>query len=52
MSYECFEVSIDQNIAHIVMNRPEKRNNMNATFGMNCRQLFVILTNMHALVSL
>ena len=32
MSYECFKVSIDQNIAHIVLNRPEKRNNMNATF--------------------
>ena len=32
MNYECFKVSIDQNIAHIVMNRPEKRNNMNATF--------------------
>ena len=32
MSYECFKVSIAQNIAHIVMNRPEKRNNMNAAF--------------------
>ena len=32
MSYECFDVSIDENIAHIVLNRPEKRNNMNAAF--------------------
>ena len=28
MSYKCFEVSIENNIAHIVMNRPEKRNAM------------------------
>ncbi len=32
MSYECFDVSIDENIAHIVLNRPEKRNNINAAF--------------------
>ena len=32
MSYECFDVSIDENIAHVVLNRPEKRNNMNAAF--------------------
>jgi enoyl-CoA hydratase len=32
MSYECFDVSIDENIAHIVLNRPEKRNNMSAAF--------------------
>lgn len=28
MSYKCFDVSIENNIAHIVMNRPEKRNAM------------------------
>jgi len=32
MTYECFDVSIDNNIAHIVMSRPEKRNAMNAAF--------------------
>ncbi|MGJ8562900.1 MAG: enoyl-CoA hydratase-related protein [Alphaproteobacteria bacterium] len=32
MSYECFEVSIAENVAHIVMSRPEKRNAMNAAF--------------------
>ena len=32
MSYECFDVSIKEDIAHIVLNRPEKRNNMNAAF--------------------
>ena len=28
MSYKCFEVSIENKIAHIVLNRPEKRNSM------------------------
>ena len=32
MGYNCFEVSIENNIAHIVMNRPEKRNAMNQDF--------------------
>jgi enoyl-CoA hydratase len=32
MSPTCFDVSIDNNIAHIRMNRPEKRNSMNAEF--------------------
>jgi enoyl-CoA hydratase len=32
MSYECFKVSIENQIAHIVLNRPEKRNAMNHAF--------------------
>ena len=28
MKYSCFEVSIENNIAHVVLNRPEKRNSM------------------------
>ncbi len=32
MSYECFKVSIENNIAHVVLNRPDKRNSMNADF--------------------
>jgi enoyl-CoA hydratase len=32
MTYKCFDVSIANNIAHIVMNRPEKRNAMSAEF--------------------
>lgn len=32
MTYKCFDVSITDNIAHIVMNRPEKRNAMSAAF--------------------
>jgi len=28
MKYKCFEVSFSNNIAHVVMNRPEKRNAM------------------------
>lgn len=32
MIYECFEVSITDQVAHIVLSRPEKRNAMNAAF--------------------
>ena len=32
MTYECFDVTIENRIAHIVMNRPEQRNNMNVAF--------------------
>ena len=32
MSYTCFDVSIENKIAHIVLNRPEKRNAMIAEF--------------------
>lgn len=28
MTYKCFDVSIENNIAHIVLNRPDKRNSM------------------------
>ena len=30
--YECFDVSIADRVAHIVLNRPEKRNSMNPAF--------------------
>lgn len=32
MSYSCFDVSIRDNIAHIILNRPEKRNSMIPAF--------------------
>ncbi|HYL60575.1 MAG TPA: crotonase/enoyl-CoA hydratase family protein [Candidatus Acidoferrales bacterium] len=32
MSYRCFNVTIEDKIAHIVLNRPEKRNSMIAEF--------------------
>ena len=32
MTSECFDVSIDNKVAHIVLSRPEKRNAMNAAF--------------------
>lgn len=32
MDYKCFNVSVEDHIAHIVMCRPEKRNSMNADF--------------------
>ena len=28
MTYQCFDLTIENHIAHIVMNRPEKRNSM------------------------
>lgn len=39
MSHECFDVSIDNNIAHIVMSRPEKRNAMNAAFWVELPEI-------------
>ncbi len=32
MSYTCFDVDIADNIAHVVLKRPEKRNSMNIAF--------------------
>jgi enoyl-CoA hydratase len=32
MSYSCFDVSIENHIAHVVMTRPEKRNSITADF--------------------
>ena len=32
MSYECFDVTIENQIAHLVLNRPDKRNSMNPAF--------------------
>ena len=32
MSYECFAVEIQDNIAHVILNRPDKRNAMNRAF--------------------
>ena len=41
MPYTCFEVQIENNIAHVILNRPEKRNAMNADFW---RELPEIIT--------
>ncbi len=32
MTYECFAVTIEDQVASVVLNRPEKRNSMNPTF--------------------
>ena len=32
MNYTCFDVSIENHIAHIILNRPEKRNSMTRLF--------------------
>lgn len=39
MAYECFTVDIDDQIAHVVMNRPEKRNSMNPAFWRELPQI-------------
>ena len=41
MPYACFDVQIKNNIAHVILNRPEKRNAMNADFW---RELPEIIT--------
>ena len=33
MTYSCFDVGIDNQIAHITLNRPDKRNSMNPPLG-------------------
>ena len=32
MGYQCFDVNVDEKIAHIVLSRPEKRNSMTPEF--------------------
>ena len=44
MDYECFKVEINENIAHIVLNRPEKRNSMNPAFWRELPEIVADLT--------
>ena len=39
MKYECFEVKIEDSIAHIELSRPEKRNSMNPAFWRELPQI-------------
>ena len=39
MPYECFNVTIENNIAHVLLNRPDKRNSMNADFWRELPQI-------------
>lgn len=39
MTYECFEVHIEDNIAHLILSRPEKRNAMNRAFWQELPQI-------------
>ncbi len=39
MTYDCFNVSIDNHIAHIELSRPEKRNAMNEAFWAELPQI-------------
>lgn len=42
-SFECFEVSVEDGIAHVVMNRPEKRNIMTPAFWEELPQLIAAI---------
>ena len=49
--YECFDVKIRDQVAHIVLNRPDKRNAMNMAFWKELPQIVTdIDTNAHARV--
>jgi enoyl-CoA hydratase len=56
MSYECFEVSVDDGVAHLRMSRPERRNAMTLAFwrelpeivrGLDARVLVLSSTGPH-----
>ncbi len=39
MTYQCFDLSIQDNIAHIKLNRPEKRNSMSPEFWQELQEI-------------
>ena len=39
MTYECFDLTIENNVAHIQLNRPEKRNSMIPSFWQELPQV-------------
>ena len=39
MGYECFELSIDNGVAHLKLSRPERRNAMTAAFWKELPQI-------------
>ena len=45
--FECFKINIEDKIAHIVLNRPEKMNSMPPSFGQTFQRLLMKLTKMH-----
>ena len=45
MGFECFKVEIENNIAHVVLNRPDKRNAMNQAFWREFPQIIADIDN-------
>ena len=45
MAYECFDVTIDNQIAHLVLNRPEKRNSMTPAFWQELPEIIEDIDN-------
>lgn len=45
MTYECFHVDIADNIAHVILNRPDKRNSMNHAFWRELPEIIEDIDN-------
>ena len=39
--FECFKIDIQDKIAHIILNRPEKMNSLPISFGQTYRKLLM-----------
>ena len=44
--FECFDLKIENNIAQLTLNRPEKLNSMIENSGMNYQKLLPLLIKM------
>ena len=47
--FECFDLEIENKIAKLTLNRPEKLNSMIRSFGMNYLKLSLLLIKKHLL---
>ena len=45
MSYQAFHVEINAGIAHVIMNRPDSFNAMDAAFWTEIREIFATLSD-------
>jgi len=45
MAYQCFEVTIENHIAHLILNRPEKRNSMIPAFWQELPEIIEDIDN-------
>ena len=45
MTWECFKVDLSDNIAHVILNRPDKRNSMNHAFWRELPEIIEDIDN-------